>query len=404
VPFQIANDATYATDLGNDDADLVMTSEVAIDTSDNTGHVATTAESTMADSDSIVIELYPGIKNNIPLEMEYFFESPNMHKSNLKTTMFYSYEMKTSGRKYLIANMCGNVAHFFDLVSNEEVDYQINLSRFVSTLTISQQRQFAKILHNFKNVYLNPKDNLLSPVCQIPKELSDIRRMYTEGENSIENHLPIPNCAMIEDHSYVSIVDCIADVLLRNTTSITSVDGWRTGLTTDTSKNKNDIFHCVRILETLTDADNRIAENKIPDDVTVIPIFITLWSDDFDPNRSIKANRQSVWIKTCTIFFRSSSGEYIDRTYPVAMATKGSNHDVVESRIAADIKTLNSGNLVEYFSTVHGKAVLVHADIYCVMNDQPERRGNLKLSNGNALAHGRFGLTLDCRQKQNVIL
>jgi hypothetical protein len=115
----------------------------------------------------------------------------------------------------------------------------------------------------------------------------------------------------------------------------------------------------VRILETLTDADNRIAENKIPDDVTVIPIFITLWSDDFDPNRSIKANRQSVWIKTCTIFFRSSSGEYIDRTYPVAMATKGSNHDVVESRIAADIKTLNSGNLVEYFSTVHGKAVLV---------------------------------------------
>jgi hypothetical protein len=37
------------------------------------------------------------------------------------------------------------------------------------------------------------------------------------------------------------------------------------------------------------------------------------------------------------------------------------------------------------------------------MNDQPERRGNLKLANGNSIIHGRFGMLIDCRQLKDVI-
>ena len=38
-----------------------------------------------------------------------------------------------------------------------------------------------------------------------------------------------------------------------------------------------------------------------------------------------------------------------------------------------------------------------------MMNDQPERRSNLDLGNGNSTVHGRFGLLLDCKQVQDKI-
>ena len=45
----------------------------------------------------------------------------------------------------------------------------------------------------------------------------------------------------------------------------------------------------------------------------MVPLFLTIWSDDFDPNKSIKGNRQSVWIKTLTIFTMDSNGKKIQK-------------------------------------------------------------------------------------------
>jgi hypothetical protein len=330
-------------------------------------------------------------------------DDSSIHKCNKKTSTFYSYALNACGKKYLIANMCGSTTDLFGKISPDEVNYQMKLSRFVSTLTISQQRQFAALLNNFKHVYLTQSSDCFTPVCKIPKQLADLRRMYTEGEDSIENHLPIPDCVMLDDHSYVSITDCIADVLLRNQSDITTVDEWTVLLSQKTKADNYDIFYSKRVLDIVADARTRIAEVDVEHNLTIVPIFITLWSDDFDPNRSIKANRQSVWIKTCTLFFRSKDGKYIERTYPVSMSKKGQNHETVEYHIKEELGLLNSGNFVSLFSMFHRKPVPVHADIFCVMNDQPERRGNLSLSGGNSIAHGRFGITLDCRQKQTVI-
>jgi hypothetical protein len=150
----------------------------------------------------------------------------SIHRVNAKTASFYSYDFDGSGKKYLISRMNGNPTSNFGNICGTEVNYQIQLARFVSSLTIRQQRQFASLLTNFKNVYLTQNDDNRSLVCKIPSQLSDLRRMYTEGENSIDNHLPVPDCIMIGDHSYVSITDCIADVLLRNNSGMTSVNDW----------------------------------------------------------------------------------------------------------------------------------------------------------------------------------
>ena len=55
------------------------------------------------------------------------------------------------------------------------------------------------------------------------------------------------------------------------------------------------------------------------------------------------------------------------------------------------------------YSRSHKSIVHVHAEIFCILNDQPERRGNLLLSNGNSMIHGRFRILLDCKQVKNSI-
>lgn len=350
------------------------------------------------------IDTFESNKNNITTDvLEALYKNTSIHKLNDKTSLFYSYDLKSSGKKYLVSKMIGNISDTFTKISNDEVNYQINMSRFVSTLTIRQQSQFALLLNDFNNVYGSKNDTLYNPVCRIPKNLACLRRMYTEGENAIDNHLPVPECIMIDDHSYVSILDCIADTLLRNTKSITSIEDWDNVLSNEVMENDILLFRSRRIRKIILDASERVFENMLEQTLTVVPIFISLWSDDFDPNRSIKANRQSVWIKTCTVFFMDDKGERIESTYPIALSTKGSNHEVIESRLKKEIELLQSGKLIVMYSRSHKNAVYVHGDIFCIMNDQPERRGNLKLANGNSICHGRFGFILDCKQKKKVI-
>jgi hypothetical protein len=66
-------------------------------------------------------------------------------------------------------------------------------------------------------------------------------------------------------------------------------------------------------------------------------IFWKLWSDDFDPNKLIQSNRQSVWIKTTTLLTMSSLGENISVTYPLSFSLKGLDRDVVEESFLKEI-------------------------------------------------------------------
>jgi hypothetical protein len=92
-----------------------------------------------------------------------------------------------------------------------------------------------------------------------------------------------------------------------------------------------------------------------------------------------------------------SSGKKINVTYPLLLSLKGLNHDVVEESFLKGINVLDYGKPQVMFSRSHNSMVKAHADIFHVLNDQPERRSNLKLANGNSILHGRFGYILDVR-------
>jgi hypothetical protein len=130
----------------------------------------------------------------------------------------------------------------------------------------------------------------------------------------------------------------------------------------------------------------------------ILPLFLAFWSDDFDPNRSIKSNRQSVWIQTCSVKIVSDDGQLLSSTYPIAVSTKEMDHDEAHDVLYQDLKRLSSQEFLLMYSRYHRSFVYVHADVYCYKMDQPEHRKNLKLLAGNSNVHGRFGYLTNVKQ------
>lgn len=303
------------------------------------------------------------------------------------------------GKRYIIEIMCkGDYKHDINLmnrITNDEIDFQILLCRFINDLTRGQQKNFGQVLAMINQLFIKQK---IEPICELASCYSDIRRKYVDGDYSMANHLPIPNVTMINDHSYVNINDCIGDFLLKQNDLDYDIDDWDNILLNNNDVNDMHMFKSLRIKEIINDAKQRKKDNS-----KLIVLFLTFWSDDFDPNKSIKSNRQSIWIKTLTIIAMNKYGTKIKSTYPLTLALKGSNHEVVEEKHNKMLELLKEGELIEMFSMSHQSLISVHADLYCILNDQPERRGNLLLSNGNSIIHCRFGWLLDCRQVKDTI-
>jgi hypothetical protein len=329
-----------------------------------------------------------------------------MFKVNFNTSAFHSHDIGGSGgagKRYIISKMCGvhfkNNTEIYDKTTNTEIDFQICMSRFVTKLTRSQQKEFGELMEFVSKIFVKKE---ISPICHVPEHYSDLRRMYIDGDNSIAKQLPIPVVGINSDHSFVSILDIIADFLLNEDMLINDIYNYDNIVNNFITSNDMHVFKTSRANEIINNAKRRLNNSPAPQ-IPIIPLFITLWSDDFDPNKSIKNNRQSCWIKTITIFTMDMEGKKRSSTYPLTLAMKGKNHDIIEQYYMSQIISLKEGELINMYSRSHKKVIHIHAEIFCIMNDQPERRGNLHLSNGNSMIHGRFGLLLDCKQVKNTI-
>lgn len=325
---------------------------------------------------------------------------------NSRSKLFYAHDMVfSSGKKYIVSQMCGQQSNtqldIYNIMSTVEVDYQISMSRFVCNLTRSQQKAFGEIMGLIKNIYI---EKSVKAYSKLPETYADIRRMYLDGDVAITKQIPIPGVKLNNDHSIVSIMDCVADFVIRSDNLVNDVDDWDSILNLNNINHSLHLFKCNRVKLILRQAKNRVEVSDLrTTDKQILPLFITIWSDDFDPNKSIKNNRQSVWIKTISIFTMNKFGVKTKITYPVSLAMKGCNHDSVDFQHSLELSSLNSGEPRLMYSKTHNDSVYIHADIFSILNDQPERRGNLDLANGNSIIHGRFGLLIDSRQVKDAI-
>ena len=57
------------------------------------------------------------------------------------------------------------------------------------------------------------------------------------------------------------------------------------------------------------------------------------WSDDFEPNSMSKANHGYVWVKTLTFPSSNLYSNSLENTYPISIASKNDNHDLIEKTL-----------------------------------------------------------------------
>lgn len=341
------------------------------------------------------------------VQLDALLDSTVMSHMNDKSKVFFGYDLSNNGKKYLVSLITNvSMSECIRSLKDEEVDFQILMSKFVNSLKRSQQREFCSVMKRMKDLYVVVPNELKNkPICIIPSKFCDLKRMYLEGGSAINKNLPIPNVQFENYHSTVSIVDCVISFLLSHNSDVTTLDKWNDVIqqTVPDIEDHYLLFNCQRIQNIIEDARNRVLYESCKKDEIVIPIFITLWSDDFDPNKSVKNNRQSVWVQTATLFIMDSNGYNVKSTFPIAMSKKGSDHDLVYKKIIKDLKVLNSGKFLKCYSKYLGRFVNVHADIFTVLADQPERRTMLRLSAGNSTVHTRFGTIMNCRQSVDYI-
>ena len=70
------------------------------------------------------------------------------------------------------------------------------------------------------------------------------------------------------------------------------------------------------------------ANRNVSTDNLIVLMGIS-WSDDFDPNSSIKANRGAVWIRTVTFISESFSDNTLEDTYTISIGLKNKCHDAI---------------------------------------------------------------------------
>jgi hypothetical protein len=178
-------------------------------------------------------------------------------------------------------------------------------------------------------------------------------------------NLPYPTPSIIDNHGYVSLIDCVAHLLSLNDNFTKS------SLSTD-----NVPSMISNITESTAVAAIRKRASVRSRTHDVISMFCTEWSDDFDPSVSIKANRKSCWIKTVTTM-SCNSNDTIDKmgtTFPKALRKKGHSHEAVELKFAEELCILQSGNCSMY-SKAYGYVVPIYLELLVSLQDQPERRG-----------------------------
>ena len=259
---------------------------------------------------------------------------------------------------------CGLVTRAFSqnnestiVANNKESNLHLNITHFCSTLSQSQQNDFASIISCIMS-----KDMFSS--TRPPISYNDITKYYMNSQYSVFRNIPCPSVFEIEDHACVSIENIINHMLafgieLNEINLNKQFDqlNSRTNSIENTREFEN-------IIEKIKTQESNVTKLK------PIIIYIMIWSDDLKANHTRK-NRNSTWIKTVTICPPRSDTTSPLYTYPIAMGRKGQCHDKVNEFFNKELQTLSKCTL--RYSSKLQKMYPVIVRPPCVLADRPER-------------------------------
>ena len=333
------------------------------------------------------VRLYPSITPH-----RFESESLNEHLHNCKTHGYYvavsrlvcraAYQEKTLHYEkipsaWLMVFL--NIARIVLLTKDDVHDLLSSVISFLDRLV----RFFAVPLKQY-------------PDMPLPLSKSDFCSMITNptNKNSIKAILPLPFIEHHEDseHSFCRPTELIAMMMFMPPTK--SVETEVCDRYRSTVKSQSYFQNRNRIPHTYFDPSNTIPS---------ILVYMTMWSDGWDPNQSSKSNRHPVWTATGTFIFvkvGDNDNPYFANTVLMGVGPGKDSHEcffemlVHEKREKWETK---DGWLTPQllFSKHHGRDVNVFIALGVVIQDNPERRGCADLLQGNSKTHGIFGVSCD---------
>jgi len=119
------------------------------------------------------------------------------------------------GQAYLVGRSQFQLGIVGGDLCSEEVQMHMNIAGLVSAMTTGQREKLATVLDQVVTVtrrqcLSKPSSNWST---QVPVTSSELRAKYVKGKHALLPNLPRPPVQRIGDHAYVSLIDCVADLL-----------------------------------------------------------------------------------------------------------------------------------------------------------------------------------------------
>jgi hypothetical protein len=181
---------------------------------------------------------------------------------------------------------------------------------------------------NKVNQLHQPSHGNKSWLPHMPTSYPDLRRIFLKGKHAFLPYLPRPQVNTLKEHSCISLIDCVADVLGHGM-DLDVITG-----SIDDFKDKDTPVQFVTETKRAKEIwDNAIMQYNASGKLTstsgtsLICFNANEWSDGFETHYSVKANRGSEWLKTVTISPPQGNEHGLSYTYPVAFRKSSWNHE-----------------------------------------------------------------------------
>jgi hypothetical protein len=235
-----------------------------------------------------------------------------------------------------------SIASFHDFscagkVSEEEVELHLNVTHLVCSLTRGQVDDLGIIFGQLSSVIKSKMqqketDDLWS--MKLPTSSRDVRSLYISGKHAIIPNLPRPSVSALRNHAYVSLQECIADLLGHGL----EFDSITSDMLPITVKSISDSRQAKQIFL-----------NVKEDHLRKLVLYLNEQSDTFEPSKSSKSNRGSCWIKSVTVGGPTWTSNGTKYTYPIAVGSDGGSHDEVEARFVFELNQFKTGREVLFY-------------------------------------------------------
>jgi hypothetical protein len=224
------------------------------------------------------------------------------------------------GTSYLVANSQFKLDLISPNLHKDDVLLQVKLAEITSSMTLGQQTKFTEVMYqqNKVNQLHQSSHGNKSWLSHMPTNYPDLRKLFLKGKHAFLPNLPRSPVNTLKEHSYVSLIDCVENLLGHG------IDLDVITCRIDDFKDKDTPVQFVNETKRAKEGFgiimqyNESGKLSSTSGTSLICLYANEWSDGLKPHYSVKANKGSAWLRTVTISPPQGNNHGLSYTYPLA--------------------------------------------------------------------------------------